>query len=71
MGVASKSDRVTALRLGSLAWVLPGGAFFWPFLSILLLGGDGPWPKAFWLNLGPSLVLVAVAIIIFLKAARR
>lgn len=71
MGDASKSERVASLRLGSWAWVLLGGAFFWPFLAILFLGGDGPWPGAFWLDMAPSLALIVISAIFFFKAARR
>jgi hypothetical protein len=58
------------LRLGALAWWLLGGAFFWPFLAILFLAGDQAWPRAFLVDVVPSLVLIATAVILFFKARR-
>ncbi|MBV9549865.1 MAG: hypothetical protein JO256_09365 [Alphaproteobacteria bacterium] len=68
MGDASK--RVTQLRLAGWAWLSLGAAFFWPLLAIVFLGGAGPWPAAFWLDLAPSLAMVALAGLLFLRARR-
>jgi len=70
MGNASKGKRTPGLRFFDGALVLLGAALLWPLLAVLLLGGDRPWPAAFWLDLAPSLVLIAVAAFLFIKAAR-
>ena len=70
MGDAPTSDRVTALRLGMWAWWLLGGAFFWPFLAIVFLDGGQAWPRAFLIDLVPSLAMVAMATFLFFKARR-
>jgi len=52
------------------AWWLLGGAFFWPFLAIVFLDGGQAWPRAFLIDLVPSLAMVAMATFLFFKARR-
>lgn len=75
MGDASKSEGGPglrqALRLGNWAFGLLGVALAWPLVGLLVFGGKGPWPQSFWVDLGPPLALIAIAAILFIKAARR
>jgi hypothetical protein len=70
MGDAPTSGRISALRLGALAWWLLGGSFFWPFLAILFRDGGGAWPHSFLVDLAPSLAMIAIAAMLFFKARR-
>lgn len=70
MGDASKGKHAPGLRLFDGALGLLGAAVLWPLLAFLFLDGDAPWPRAFWLDLAPSLALIAVAAFFFIKAER-
>jgi len=70
MGDASKRERTPGMRFFDGALALLGAALLWPLLAFFFLGGDAPWPRSFWLDLAPSLALIAVAAFLFIKAAR-
>jgi hypothetical protein len=75
MGDASKSEGGSglrqALRLGHWAFGLPGLALVWPVAGTLVCGGKGARLEAFWIDLGPSLALIAAPGILFIQTARR